>query len=120
MITRILPFDEWPRLVGTILEDAWQDFDPLTTRVNVVEEDGEIIGCSAVFQRWHVEGAWVHPKHRGRSVVARHLSEVTERSVKATGAKEVLTMTFDNKPLCRNLGTVTELDCKHFLVAVQG
>jgi len=72
MTTRVLPRHEWPRLKGTELETLWpllpQDADVL-----VVEEDGDIVGCWALYLLPHVEGVWVHPAHRGRGGVVRRL-----------------------------------------------
>ena len=48
--TRALPPDEWFKLEGTLLEQAWPSFDPESDIVLVVEEDGVIVGT------WKVRG----------------------------------------------------------------
>lgn len=74
MLTRrILPPEEWARLKGTELENAVPLLSPGDTRILVVEEDGRIVGCWALWRVAHLEGAWIAPESRGRSVVAREL-----------------------------------------------
>jgi GNAT acetyltransferase-like protein len=60
MITRVLPDAEYPRLVGTEAEH----FHPPGSRVVVVEDDGQIVGCTVVFQAWHADCVWLHPQYR--------------------------------------------------------
>lgn len=72
MTTRILPPDEYDKLTGT---DAERLVPHLTaaTRVVVVEQDGQVIGCHLLQVVLHAEGLWIHPDHRGKTSVARRL-----------------------------------------------
>jgi hypothetical protein len=83
MTRRILPVEEWERLAGTELETVWPTLDPLHTKIIVVEDEDEIVGCWAFLVIPHVEGLWIDPDVRGSSVVARHLwmgmKELTEQ-----------------------------------------
>jgi len=72
MTTRVLPPAEWPRLLGTELETVVPVL-PEDAEVLVVEHDGAIVGCWALYPLLHVEGVWVAPEHRGRGGVFRRL-----------------------------------------------
>lgn len=71
--TRVLPPAEWPRLVGTEAETLWPLLEPSRDRVVVVEEDGRIIGCTALYYVLHADCVWIHAEHRRRAGVARTL-----------------------------------------------
>jgi hypothetical protein len=72
MNTRILPLEEWHKLVRTPLAAAVPHMPPDMT-VIVVEEDGAIVGCWSLFHALHVEGLWIAPERRGTSTIAKHL-----------------------------------------------
>ena len=75
MTTRMLPRDEWPRLVGTELESTWKLLlrSPQAEVLAVEDREGHIVGCWALFPVWHVEGIFIAPAHRQRATVARKL-----------------------------------------------
>lgn len=73
MRSRILPPVEWPRLAGTEAETIWPALNPARTRIVVVEQDGQIVGCHVLSLVLHAECLWIHPAHRGRTGVARRL-----------------------------------------------
>jgi N-acetylglutamate synthase-like GNAT family acetyltransferase len=56
MTARILPRKEWHRLTGTQLETVVPVLRRERGRVLVVERDGEIVGCVALYRLWHLEG----------------------------------------------------------------
>jgi len=120
MTTRILPPEEWPRLAGTLLASAWPLFTPSETRVVVVERDGAIVGCVALFARWHLEGAWIHPSDRGRVSVGRRLRNATRAALTDLGATEVLAMARNaaSVRLCQRFGRALRLACDHFAIVV--
>jgi len=90
--TRVLPPDEWARLAGTEqLGPVASLLDPETTDVLVVERDGEIVGTWAVLPVWHLEGAWIHPDHRGKGSVARHLWGAMRRMLRQRHIGGVMT-----------------------------
>jgi hypothetical protein len=71
MITRrILPPEEYGRLkeAGGPLADVRPD--PAHTKVNVVEENGQIVGYWPVFNAVHAEPLWIPESHRHRREVA--------------------------------------------------
>lgn len=91
MTTRLLPRDEYPRLMGTELETVWPHL-PEGARVLVVEDPaGAIVGCWALFTSVHCEGVWVAPEHRGRGSVARRLLAGMRREARDMGASAVMT-----------------------------
>lgn len=73
--TRLLPPEEWSRLADCGLGDLWASLPPATTRIVVVEEDGEIVGHVTGVLMLHAEGAWIAPRHRKRVAVWRRLIE---------------------------------------------
>ena len=62
-VARILPVAEYDRLVGTQLETVVPILPP-EGRVLVVEEQGQILACCAVYPLWHIEGLDVRPQTR--------------------------------------------------------
>lgn len=74
MISRILPSHEWHLLAGTEseVEAALTSLGP-STRILVVEDDGEIVATWAAIPTVHMECLWVKPSHRGLVGVARRL-----------------------------------------------
>lgn len=120
MTTRLLPRDEWPRLAGTLLAETWPHLPP-DARIVVVERDGEIVGCSALFQSWHQEGTWIDERHRGKVGAGRHLLEAMRDAIKDVGAKEVFMMatTPETSALCQKFGTAIHLSAEHFAVQVR-
>jgi hypothetical protein len=118
--SRLLPQHEWPRLRGTLLDPAWQDFAPTDT-VLVVEDGGEIVGCIALFQRWHLEGAWKAEDRRGDVAVGRALVKGIREMCADVGATEVACMavTPEGRRLCEGIGQAVKLDCEHFAVRME-
>jgi|TARA_R110002020_G_scaffold74748_5_gene190941 N-acyl-L-homoserine lactone synthetase len=121
MITRILPFDEWSRLKGTLLECAPTSLIPEHDIVLVVEKDDAIVGCTAFLPRWHMEGTWVSPKYRKMATVGRPLLRGMSQMATMLKAKELVMVTVDPKisALCARLGrSSTQLDGDHFSIAL--
>ncbi|MES2531839.1 MAG: GNAT family N-acetyltransferase [Pseudomonadota bacterium] len=116
MTRRVLPRDEYARLVGTYLEPLIEWF-PADADVIVVEDDaGAIIGCSSLFTRCHVEGTWIAEAHRGRTGVARSLLEGIRATAQRRHADRVLTASMDDA-MTRLLGKLgaTALPGIHFV-----
>lgn len=120
LTSRLLPPEEWPRLRGTLLDPAWQDFTP-TDQVLVVEDGGEIVGCVALFQRWHLEGCWLAPEHRGGVAAARHLWRRLKVVWRALGQPEVISMaaTPESRRLVEKVGTARLMDCAHYSIRME-
>jgi len=62
-VARILPVEEYGRLVGTQLETVVPILPP-EGKVLVVEEQERILACCAVYPLWHLEGLDVKPSTR--------------------------------------------------------
>ena len=92
---RELPVTEWAKLAGTELETVWPALSPAYVRVLGVEDKGELIGCWAMMQAAHAEGLWVHPAHRGRASVGRHLLAGMREFARAAGVRAVFTAATD-------------------------
>lgn len=73
MRNRELPSVEWAKLNGTDLAEVWPTLDPACTKIAVVEQDGEIIGCVATILTLNAHGLWVSKPHRGKAAVFRRL-----------------------------------------------
>ena len=118
MITRILPRVEWPRLAGTECEALWPVL-PEDARIVVVEDDGAIVACWAVYPLVHVEGLWIAPTHRKRPGVGLRLLRAAVRVAHRMGAKAVQTAALDNQVVAfaRRLGAV-ELRGRHFSLRI--
>lgn len=85
--TRLLPFEEWPKLAGTELETVWPVVNPRDARIVVVEDaSGVIVGCWAALRYVHAEGVWIDPAHRGRGRVAAHLLKGLQAAMEDFGA----------------------------------
>ena len=68
MTSRLLPKDEWGRLVGTQLETVVPVL-PEGAQVLVVEDDGAIVACCALYPLWHLEGLWIDAKAATRPLL---------------------------------------------------
>lgn len=91
MITRVLPYEEWPRLVGTELEQAVPHLNPEHAEIVVVEDEGQIVGCWMLMRCVHVEGVWIAPTHRKSGSVARRLIKAVWGIAENWGARSVVT-----------------------------
>lgn len=118
MITRLLPRDEWPRLVGTELETVWPHF-PDNANVVVVEDGDRIVGCWAVYTLVHVEGLWTATDYRKNPRVGRRLLMGMRNTALAMGAKAVQTaaVTPDVAAMLEKSGAY-ELPGRHFSLSV--
>lgn len=75
--TRILPPEEWPKLLDRTFRETGLP-DPNLCTVLVVETPlGEIVGTWIAITAVHLEGLWVDPAHRGTSVASRLLKGMT-------------------------------------------
>lgn len=86
MTRRILPSDEYSRLVGTDLESALPLFPG--ARVIVVEDAGAIVGHLLLAPMWHAEGFGVVDGYRGRGV-DRLLVDAMHAEARALGVETV-------------------------------
>lgn len=112
MITRVLPPEEWPRLVGTSLDPLWRDCNPSFTEIIVVEQDGQIVGSIALLATLHAECAQI----RGGIGVRRALWRALQDRVKHAGGSAVWGAAIDDdmRSLLERHGTAIPGD--HFLV----
>lgn len=97
MTRRILDRADYHRLVGTYLEPLIDHFPPDTDVVVVEDDDGQIVGCSSLFQRDHVEGTWIAESHRNTSGVFWSLLCGIKATAKRRGTTRVLTGSMDDR-----------------------
>ena len=94
---RILPRSEYRRLVGTYLEPLI-DALPDDAEVVIVEDaDGQIVGCSSIFARDHVEGTWIAEGHRNAPGVFWSLLQGIKQTAKRRGSARILTASMDDR-----------------------
>lgn len=119
MIARILPPEEWPRLIGTEVETVWPHLDPTRAHVLVVEDGAEIVGTWVLMNVVHAECLWIAPRYRQGVSVARRLWTFMQRTARDMGAPVVATaaMTTDVKKLLEHVGA-TELQGAHYSMRV--
>lgn len=91
MTARELPVSEWHRLAGTELATVAPLMRQDTSRVLVIEDEGRIVGCWALFPVWHVEGIWIDERYRCRGSVARRLLSGMRRWIRESGLSAVVT-----------------------------
>lgn len=91
MTTRILPPEEWPRLVGTEAETLWPTLDAAHAQILVVEDGEKIVGCWTLMMIPHVECLWIDPAERARVSVARRLWMGMRALTSQLGARHVWT-----------------------------
>ncbi len=77
MTSRLLPSSEWPRLTGTQLETLVPVL-PDGARVLVVEQDGAIRACVALYPLWHLEGLWISDAAATRPLLESIRGETAE------------------------------------------
>lgn len=119
METRILPRAEWAgALVGTELETIHPVL-PEGAQVVVVEHDGQVVACQAVYPQVHLEGLWVRPEFRGNPRVARRIFVGMVNTALAMGARSVVTAATDPAVagMIQRLGAA-ELPGRHFSLAL--
>lgn len=100
MTTRLLPPEEWPRLVGTEAEHLWPHLNPQTARIVVVERDGVIVGCHVLMTVLHAECLWIAPAYRGAASVGRRLWTAVQEEARRDGVAAVMTQA-DSDPVRR-------------------
>ena len=91
MTSRILPVEEWSRLVGTEAETIWPQLDPATALVLVVEDGEMIVGTWILLNVVHAECLWIAESHRGHSAVARRLWTTMRKTALAAGYPVIAT-----------------------------
>jgi hypothetical protein len=120
MTCRLLPPEEWPRLVGTEAETVWPMLDPSSARVLVVEDGDRIVGCWILAPYWHAECVWIAPERRGQSSVARRLWGFMRQTVIDLGGRGFITaaLTDEVKALIQHLGGIP-MPGTHYAVRVK-
>lgn len=119
LTTRILPREEYFRLIGTELQDVREHL-PGTAAVVVVEDDeGALVGCWALVPVWHAEGVWIAESERKRGRVALRLLRAMSEVAKSAGTRAVMTaaVTDDVRVLIERLHG-QPLPGTHFLMPV--
>lgn len=97
MTKRILPREEYGRLVGTYMEPV-KDALPADADVIVVEDEaGAIVACSSIFRRDHVEFTWIAEEHRDSPRVFWSLLQGIKATAKRRGSARILTASMDDR-----------------------
>lgn len=96
MTRRILPRSEYARLVGTYLEPLKDALPPDADVIVVEDESGQIVACSSLFFRDHVEGTWIAEAHRGHAGTVRQLLEGIRQTARLRGTDRLLTASMDD------------------------
>ena len=117
--TRALPPEEWSRLDGTLLGATYPHLSPDAT-VMVVERDGVIVGCTALFQQWHLEGTWIADAEHRNAAIGRALLRAMRAALEASNVREVCMMatTPETSALCAKMGPSLKLEADHFVMTV--
>ena len=69
--TRLLPIEEWDRLLALPFGTNGLPNPDFTIILVTETAAGEIIAVWAILTAVHLDGAWIHPDHRGTTVVGR-------------------------------------------------
>lgn len=97
MTRRILPRDEYGRLVGTYMEPVMHDMPPDADVIVVEDENGAIIACSSIFRRDHVEFTWIAKEHRSSPGVFWQLLHGIKVTAKRRGSQRIVTASEDDR-----------------------
>lgn len=97
MTRRILPREEYGRLVGTYLEPLIAVLPPDADVIVIEDDAGQIVGCSSMFARDHVEGTWIAESHRNAPGVFWQLLRGIRATAEARGSSRVLTASMDDR-----------------------
>lgn len=97
MTRRILPRDEYARLVGTDLGPLADRLPPDTDVIVVEDEAGAIVGCAAIFCRDHVECAWIAEPHRNEPDVFWSLFSGIRKTAECRGSSRLVTASIDDR-----------------------
>lgn len=119
MNTRILPPEEWHRLRGTELGEAYPFFDPDKTTIIVVEDGDRVVGCWSLLTVVHVEGLWIDSSYRKGATVGRRLIREMKALAKEKGYRAVVTtaQSDDIVGLVGNMGGHL-LPGEHFVIPI--
>ena len=99
MIAKLLPPEEWRRVLH--LEPFASNGlpDPEHWRILIVEDDnGAIVGCSSLYDTVHWDGFWVDPEHQGKAAVFRAMVSEGIKTLKDAGVIGVHTTVPDSRP----------------------
>jgi N-acetylglutamate synthase-like GNAT family acetyltransferase len=119
MTTRVLPVGEYDRLNDTYLAPL-AGYLPEDAQVVVVEDDGRIIACWAMFFMPHVEGVWIHPDYQRRGGAARRLLRGMRDTAARLRVERVVTaaITPDVADLLVRLGA-KQLEGTHYVLPLR-
>jgi hypothetical protein len=81
MLARVLRPAEYAQLADTEVGPLWSQLSD-QTRVVIVEDRGQLVGCHVLVPVVHAECLWIHPAHRGKTSVARRLWTGVQREVR--------------------------------------
>lgn len=119
MIARVLPFEEWERLPES-LDAILAEMRPGTSRVCVVEENGEIVGRWLLVPTMNAHCLEIAPRKRKTARVGLHLLNLMKDTVRSLGFDQVVTASDsdDVTRLLAHAGAVP-LPALHFVMSVK-
>lgn len=119
MMTRLLPREEWDRLLDTEAGPACPYF-PEDTRVIVVEAHGDVLGAWSMPRYLHAECLTINATHRRKGAVGRLLLNAMYEQARATGDRVVLTSSLDSKidQWCERVGGA-RLPGAHYVIPIR-
>lgn len=98
MTRRILPREDWDRLVGWDLAQLAAHLPPDACVLVVEDEHGEIIAVTSAFSMVHLEGTQIAAAHQGKAAAARRLLEGIAHLGKRMGVRRMVTASI-NEPV---------------------
>ena len=90
MIARCLPMEEWHRLDES-LDPLVMQLAPSTSRICVIEEDGEIVARWVLYPILHAEAVWIAPEKRKKGRIPARLLSLMRDAARSLGFDRVMT-----------------------------
>jgi len=94
--SRILPPEEWPRLVGTDVESFMDGLGPSRSQVFVVEDGEQIVATVVGVPSIVMECCWIDPEHRHSPAVGRRLALGMKALTNGLGLARMITLPGDD------------------------
>lgn len=95
MTSRVLDYAEW-HLVPEYMDDVLKTMRPGTSRVCVIEHEGEIIARWLLYPVLMAEDIWIAPQYRQRVSVGRKLWRLMQRAATELGFSRVVSAVVDD------------------------
>lgn len=119
MIARVLEYEEWHRIDAS-LDPILVELRPGTSRICVVEDEGEIVARWILMPILHAECIWIAPHKRKTGRVGAKLLRLMKSTARALGFSVVMTAS-DSEEVTKLLAHVgaTPVPCLPFVMSVK-